>query len=922
MKRIFTSFMLMFSINFCFAQEVDISGMVKNSEDSTAIQYAVFSLVRSSDSILYKFTRTDVNGHFMIKNVEPGKYIMIVSHPKYADLVDDINVKSTIAFPDFDLTPKSKLLKEIIINTGSPIRIKGDTTIYTADSFVVSANANVEELLKKLPGMQVDKDGTIKAMGQTVQRVLVDGEEFFGSDPGMAVKNIRADAVKEVQVFDKKSEQAEFTGIDDGKTEKTINLKLKEDKKHGYFGKLDVAGGLQNKIEDRYIGNLMFGSFKGKRKFSAFLLSGNTEGSRLGFEDEMKYGIAENIEVNTDEGVSIMWRSTSDGEVYLDPENGFLSSTSAGMQYSNKWNDKQSLSYSPRYQQQSYRNRTTTYSRTQVSDSVLVSNSDELGKLTRHNFKNRAVIEYTIDSMNSIKLTAGANFYHTQSNKEFNSVSSGEAGNLKNTSERTAASVNDKSAIAGNFLYRHKFKKARRTLTFGGDWNVTDSKGTQYLQSFNQSYYEGGAAGSQSIDQMINNKTSSTNISGNINYTEPLGKELSLQVNYKLMFNNGKNDQFTYEHIPGNKEYTVVIDSLSNEFRSDIVQNIPGATLNFANKKLKVNVGSSLGFIDYKLHDISYDKEYDRHYTNFYPSANLTYKYKSNSNFNFNYSGSTKQPSMNQLQPLRNNNDYFNQYIGNPNLKPAFMHMFRIGHNSYNFIKNTWLYQSLGLSIQNNAITNSRIIDLDSGKTITKPINTDGNISANFWGGFGFKLKKLNINLDISPSFDYNRYVEMINNEKSYSKSFNPSLSISLSKEKAKKYDIYIANSFDYNWNSTAQSKSIVHYYTNRLSAWTTFYYKKVWSAKFDYTYYSQQASSQNTQNLNRHILNGRLQRTIRDDEFTFYFSVRDILNQNIGLERRFYGSTYSEVTNDRLRRYYIVGFTWNFKNKESKPQK
>lgn len=922
MKKICILISLSVSSFVLKAQEIIISGTIKNSEDSTAIQYAVFSLVRASDSVLYKFTRTNANGQFTIKHVEPGNYLMIASHPKYADLVDEINVKSDMSVSDMLLTPKSKLLKEIIINTGAPIRIKGDTTIYTADSFVVSANANVEELLKKLPGMQVDKDGTIKAMGQTVQKVLVDGEEFFGNDPGMAVKNLRADAVKEVQVFDKKSEQAEFTGIDDGKTQKTINLKLKDDQKHGYFGKIDVAGGLKKDIEDRYIGNLMFGSFKGKRKFSAFLLSGNTEASRMSFEDEMKYGIAENIEVNVDDGISIMFRGPADGEVYLDPDNGFLSSTNAGMQYSNKWNDKQSLSYSPRYQQQSYVNRTTTYSKTLVGDSALIGNSNELGKLNRHNFKNRAVVELTIDSMNSIKLNAGLNFYHTESYKEFNSASTGANGNLKNTSERASDSYSDKSAVTGNLLFRHKFRKARRTLSIGGDWNVLDSKGTQFLKSFNQSYFEGTIAGSQSIDQMINNKTSSAILSGNITYTEPLGKEFALQLSYKIALNKGKNDQFTYEHVPGGKDYNIVIDSLSNEFRSDIVQNIPGITLNFANKKLKVNVGTSLGFIDYQLSDISYGKKYDRQYTNFYPSANLSYKYKTNSSFDFDYSGGTRQPTLNQLQPLRNNNDYFNQYIGNPNLKPAFRHNLRFGHNSYNFLKNVWMYQSLGFTLESNSITNSRIINLDSGKTITRPINTDGNFSANFWSGFGFKLKKLNIDVNLSPSFYYNRYVEMINNEKSYSKIFNPSLRLSLSKDKTKKYQFGISNDFGYNWNSTAQNDATVHYYGNTLAAWGTVYYKKVWSVNFDYSYYSQQATALSTENLNRHILNGRLQRTFRDDAFTFYLSVRDILNQNFGLERNFYGSTYSEVTNDRLRRYYLLGFTWNFKNKGSKSQK
>src|SRR6185437_12907624 len=160
---------------------------------------------------------------------------------------------------------------------------------------------NVGELLKKLPGIQVDKDGTIKAMGETVEKVLVDGEEFFGDDPGMAVKNLRADAVKEVQVFDKKSDHAQFTGIDDGKTQKTINLKLKENAKHGYFGKADIAGGTKQNNENRYNGNLLFSSFKGKRKFSAFLLNGNTGQDGLSWQDEQKYGGNDDFNLNLDD---------------------------------------------------------------------------------------------------------------------------------------------------------------------------------------------------------------------------------------------------------------------------------------------------------------------------------------------------------------------------------------------------------------------------------------------------------------------------------------------------------------------------------------------------------------------------------------------------------------------------------------------
>ena len=240
MQRITGLITILFFFSFsAFSQKANISGVLTDGNDKTAVHNSVVALLTPIDSILYRFTRSDKEGKFNLKNVKPGNYILMTSHNQYADYVDEIMVNEgekklgTIA-----LKNKIELLREVIVKSGS-IRIKGDTTSYRASDFKVDANANVEELLKKLPGIQVDKNGTIKAMGETVQKVLVDGEEFFGDDPGMAVKNLRADAVKEVQVFNKKSDQAEFTGIDDGNSKKTINLKLKEDKKKGYFGKID-----------------------------------------------------------------------------------------------------------------------------------------------------------------------------------------------------------------------------------------------------------------------------------------------------------------------------------------------------------------------------------------------------------------------------------------------------------------------------------------------------------------------------------------------------------------------------------------------------------------------------------------------------------------------------------------------------------
>ncbi|MEO8111815.1 MAG: outer membrane beta-barrel family protein [Ginsengibacter sp.] len=925
MKNLFTLFIVLtfFSLS-SFAQNAKISGSVNDASEKKPIKNAVIALLLPKDSILYRFARSNDEGKYLLNDVKPGNYILMTTHPYYADVLEDVEIKGDTEFPPYALISKAKLLQEVIVKTGSPIKIKGDTTVYTADSFKVSANANVEELLKKLPGIQVDKDGKIKAMGETVEKVLVDGEEFFGDDPGMAIKNLRADAVKEVQVFDKKSEQSEFTGIDDGKTQKTINLKLKDDKKTGYFGKIDVAAGPQAHIENRYNDNLLFGSFKGKRKFSAFLLNGNTGQDGLNWQDEQKYGgDDDNFSMSMDDDGGVMFISrgnTSDDEPYVDSRNGYITNVNAGLQYSNKWNDKQTFNLSPKYNSQQYTNHKTTFTQTQVGDTVLNDNSSEENNVNRHNFKIRGIFDIKIDSMNTLKITANSNFYHTESASDRQSVSTINSGILRNRSSRSLQTDNDKSAFSGNVIFKHKFKKSRRTLSFTADWNTLNTTGKNFLRSFNQVYFDGIPTSVQDINQMKDYDMSTQNLSAKLVYTEPLSKNYSLELGYQLAYNYGTNNQLTYDYSPLSKQYDYVVDSLSNQFKQNIIQNIPSFKINFANKKIKVNIGSGFGFTDFNLKDITFDKDYKRNYVNFFPGANVTYTYKANKSIRFNYNGNTTQPTVNQLQPLRNNNDYFNQYIGNPNLKPSFTNSFNVSHNSYNFLKDIWMYQSFNVRLTENSITNNRIINVDSGTTKTQPINTNGNLSMNLWSGFGFKIKKIDTRFNIGPSFSYNKYADVINSKKSFSTTVAPGFNMWLSKSKEKKYDLSLQNDFSYNSNTTSQNDTRIHYINNSIEFNGTLYIKKVWSINTNYQFNARQKITPQDKNLTYHILDARLQRTFKKDEFTAYISVKDLLNQNIGIDRNFYGSTYSEVINDRLKRYFLIGFTWNFKNKSNTP--
>jgi hypothetical protein len=437
----------------------------------------------------------------------------------------------------------------------------------------------------------VDKNGEIKAMGEKVAKVLVDGEEFFGDDPGMAVKNLRADAVKEVQVFDKKSDQAEFTGIDDGNTQKTINLKLKDDKKRGYFGKIDAAGGPQKLIDDRYNSNILLSSFKGKRKLTGFVLKGNTGQDGLSWQDEQKFGGEnENISMSMDDdgNVNFMWNGGgSDDEPYVNTENGFIKNTNAGLQYSNKWNDKQTFNISPKFNNQIYTNTNGRFSQTQIGDSALNENSTGVTNVNRRNFKTNATYEIKLDSNNTVKFTARANFYHTESEELRNGITTGKTGTIKNITERNLQSTSDKASYTGSVIFKHKFKKARRTASISTDWNLLNTDSESYLKSKNQSYFDGSPATAQDLNQFKQSDKTTQNISASIVYTEPLSKKYSLELSHQLSFNKGVNDQLTYSYSNLTGKYDLVVDSLSNQFDQGITVNRPSARISFNDKILE-----------------------------------------------------------------------------------------------------------------------------------------------------------------------------------------------------------------------------------------------------------------------------------------------------------------------------------------------
>ena len=281
------------------------------------------------------------------------------------------------------------------------------------------------------------------------------------------------------------------------------------------------------------------------------------------------------------------------------------------------------------------------------------------------------------------------------------------------------------------------------------------------------------------------------------------------------------------------------------------------------------------------------------------------------------YNGKTIQPTIGQLQQLRNNNNPLNEYTGNPFLKQSFRHNTAINHNSYNFLKDLWSYQSININITENAITNSILI-ADNGKRITQPVNTNGNISANGYMGMGKKIKQFDLDFGLGLQFNYAKFNEIINYKTNGNKNSNVSFSVNFRKSKTKLYEINLENNFGYNVNQSTAYNKTIRFKSNTITLSTAYYVKKTWKISSDVEYNYRQKTSDFSNNVNNQLWDAQLEKSFHQDEFTLFFSIKDILNQNIGFDRNLTGNTLTEIRNDRLKRYWMLGFRWDFKNKNA----
>lgn len=897
-----------------------IKGGVADSAINAKLGNTTITVLNAKDSTLRAFAWAGANGAFAINNLSKGKFILLVTYPGYADYVEDFALDSAHTAHDFgilNMILKSRLLAAVIIKGEvTAIKIKGDTTEFNARAYKIQPNDKVEDLLKQLQGIEVDKDGKITAEGQTVNTVLVDGEEFFGDDPTLVTKNIRADMVDKVQLYDKKSDQATFTGIDDGVKNKTINIKLKEDKKNGYFGKADAGVATDKYYQDQ----LLFNKFKAKMKFSLYGTLSNTGKTGLGWEDAQKAGTSDN-NIQFGDGGGVMIFSNGGGDD-LDSFNGRYDgqgiplARTGGAHYDSKWNgDKESINTNYKIGSIQVTGTNDNLNQNNLPDSINNTNSHQT--FNKYMFRQKLDVTYQVklDTSQTLKVMADATDKH--SNLTQNNVSTSYLNDtlLNHNTNQLTNHVNTKVFDASAF-YTKKFKKTGRTLSFLVSEAVNQSNSNGFLKSSTQFYKKGIMDSTQVIDEQKTTTINSAILNTNLTYTEPITKKLSVILNYALGIDNGVSNRRTYDST-GVGRYDHLNDSLSNDYKLNQFSNQVGAIFNYKKDKSIFNFGTKVADVSFQQIDAFSGDVFKRHFLNWQPQGSYQYRFSQQQSFSINYSGNTTQPSIDQIQPVKNNNDPLNITVGNPQLKPSFNNNFYLNYNSYKVLTGQDVYAYGNFQFTTDPIVSNTSFDPATGKNTFQSVNLPNKRPYNFYVGsyLGQKIKKgdfnvgLDLNINGSTSYNYTNNVLNITDSYSYSGQFR------VSKYKVKKYDFNIAFGPNYTINQSSLQANVNN---NGLGYNGYGYFSIYFPGKFqvssdaNYQYTPKTASFDH--DFSKFILNTSLIKSFfKDENLKIVLSGNDMLNQNVGFSRNAYGNVINQNSYTTIKRYFMLSVSWDF---------
>lgn len=961
MKRIIAllcGLILMSAFSFTgMAQSRSVSLTLKDKSTGEPVAYATVSLTKSGEKTPYKYVLTDDKGKALIDRVAAGSYTVKAELLGYKEYSKEITVKEAVNLGEVEMAPDTKLLDAASVTaTGNPIIIKKDTVEYNASSFKTTDNDMLEDLLKKLPGVEVGEDGSVTANGQTIKKITIDGKTFFLDDPSLASKNIPAKIVEKVKVVQKKSEQAQFTGIDDGNEETVIDLSVQKGMMNGLFGNVMAGGGhdwlekssseLADNGDWRYQGAAFIGRFTEKSQLSIILNANNT--NNRGFND-----------VSGSMMGSMRGGGMGRGSGGWGSSNGITSSWMGGI--NGAWDlcdDKMDLGanylYNNTQKDVLEKSSKTTY----LDDgSQLIYNTDGASANNSQGHRFGVRLEHKFSDNTSILFQPQFNFgkgnFSEMSTFDTWGQASAETDPYKkNDGFNFNGGNNDNWTTNGFFLFRQRLGMPGRTLSINVDYNFSNNDLTGYNQSLTKTYEEDGVTvkDKEIINQFFDRNSRSSSIGGRMVYTEPLGAGFYLEANYQYKWSQNKSEKNTYdsgivadfdennrvfnkEGMTPNKDYS---SSILNQYQTHRA----GVNFMYQKDKLRAQLGAAV--VPTITHNETNGQAYNSTVVNWSPSAMIFYDINDNTNIRGFYFGNSAQPTTSQLMPVPDNSNPLNVSLGNPYLKPYFRHDIRTRFGYSNRAKFFSLYASLEGGLVQSPIVNASWYNT-GGTQFSLPVNgpNSGNVSLRTF--LNAPIAKSNFSLSNmlsgswstsssyvgKSSFDTDKYYDGTNFDYELFHQDFPDLGESgyfttnkiqtmsiMERLKATYRNDFVEitasgrtrlNKSWYTMNSvnTAMTRN------NQLSA------SMNWTipggvglvADFDYNWYRGYTTPQDDE----YILNVEITKLLFKNKWTLSLKAYDLLNQAKNLSISDSANYHTETWNNTLGRYVILSLTWRF---------
>ena len=937
MKIKYLPFFIIISCAAIFPQSLTVEGKIEDKSSKKLLENANVILTRVSDSKIFGMT-SNKDGNFLFNNLSRGKYNLTITFVGYGVFKKDIELKNeSINLQTLLLTPVGVRMKPVVVSADpTPIVLKSDTTEYNAGAFKVNKDALAEDLITKMPGITV-QNGTVQAQGENVQKVLVDGREFFGSDPNAVLKNLPAEVIEKIQVFDQQSDQAQFTGFDDGNTNKTINIVTRFQNRQGTFGRFTggygddaryAAGGNINFFnKDQRISILAQINNVNQQNFSTDDLLGVMSGSgrmvRIGGGGNRPMGGGRPGGGNFGPGGGFGGNSISN--FLVNQSTGLIQTKAFGINYSDKWGEKVDLTGSYFFNltnNDAESNTNRDYFLTSPTSQIYNELNSSITQNINHRFNLR--LNYQIDPDNSILFNPTIAAQLNNGSSKISGITTSGTDKLNSTNNLFNSNLTGLTST-NNLLFRHRFDIPGRTLSINFTGTYNKNSGNNNLNA--QDVFYNSSTTSDTINQFSNLDKHGFSGGSNIVYTEPITESSLLQFNARFNYSEDNSDQKTFDNLNNQNPY--LDTSLSNVYKKIYRTQSVGTGYRFRKNNIIFNAN-----LNYNIAELQNTQSFPqfgnigRTFYSWLPSFMMRYIISRNENLRIFYRTNNDAPSIDQLQQVLNNTNPTQLSIGNPNLSQDYSHFIAVRYLqtnaqhmhtffilfSANLIEN-YIGNNTILAIKDTTVLNN--ILLNRGTKLSIPTNLDGYINLHSFVTYGVPVEFIKSNVNLNLSASYTRTPGIINGITNYANSSTYGLGVVISSNISDKIDFTLSSYSNYNIvNNSGQSDNSPN--NNYFSQNTSLkFYWQFWNGFVLQNEVNNQLNnglpasySPSTVIWNVSIA----KKILNNDNGEIRLSANDVLDQNTNIAHNVSDSYVEDVRTNVLGRYYLLSFIYNIR--------